>query len=303
MGTADESRERTYMSSTESDAEAARLVHQDQFITATTGMLPRGLILRDGQRVLDVACGPGGWACVLARSHPEVQVVGVDIGQAMIDHATTAAREQDLSNVSFHLLDVTGPWELPDASFDLVNARLMVGFLTDEKWRHAIGEIMRVLVPGGTVVLTENDDVLASSLALETLKLHVYRSARRAGLSHHPLGHHFGITPLLGRYLREAGFAEIQQEAHVLDYSAGMPGHRAVTEVIKAGTRLVQPFIVRQGLATQQELDGLHERSIDEMESPDFRGLWYFLRIWGGKPVGPEDSRPGSMDDRSGTTR
>jgi hypothetical protein len=187
-------------------------------------------------------------------------------------------------------MDVTGPWELQDVSFDLVNARLMVGFLTDEKWRHVVAETARVLVPGGTVVLTENDDLPSNSLALETLKLHAYRSARRAGLSHHPLGHHFGITPLLGRYLQQAGFVEIQQEAHVLDYSAGAPSHRDVTEVIKAGNKLVQPFILRQGVATQQELDGLYEQSLDELASPDFRGLWYLLRVWGWKPASLADA-------------
>ena len=109
-------------------------------------------------------------------------MVGVDISQAMIDHAAAAAPEQDLAN-----------------------ARLMVGFLTDEKWRHVIAKMLRVLVRGGTVVLTENDDMPSNSPALETLKLHAYRSARRAGLSHHPLGHHFGVTPLLGHYLQQAG--------------------------------------------------------------------------------------------------
>src|SRR5215469_10321363 len=110
---------------------------------------------------------------------------------------------------------------------------------------------------------------------------HLYSLAKRSGLSHHPLGNHFGLTPLLGSYLRKAGVADIQQEAHVVDFSVGAPAHDAMIEDARAAFKLTQPALVRLGIASQPELDTLYEQLLDEVESPDFRALLYFLRIWG----------------------
>lgn len=285
MSIQEELSEKTYMLDTASEAEMSRLLDQEHVLTGRMGLLPPGLHLHDGDRVLDVACGPAGWARTLAAQYPAVRVLGVDISQSMLAYASAASGAQHLPNISFRHQDVTKPWELADASFDLVNARLMVGFLSGEKWQHAIAEMLRVLVPGGTIVLTESDGSHTNSPALETLSLYAYRSAKRAGVSQHPLGHHMGLTPLLGHYLQRAGVAEIQQEAHVIDFSAGAAAHCAVAEDFKSIFKQVQPYIVRQGIAGQQELEELYERFLDELEAPDFCALWYVLRIRGKKPA------------------
>ncbi len=136
MSTKEVPRGSTYISSTESDAEVTRLISQDQVLTGTMGLLPPGMQLHEGGRVLDVACGPAGWARALAIKYPAAQVVGIDISQAMLAYANAAARAQQLPNISFQLIDATRPWPLADASFDLVNARMIVGFLSAEKWQH-----------------------------------------------------------------------------------------------------------------------------------------------------------------------
>src|SRR5260370_41014581 len=94
MSTKEEPRESTYMLLTESDAEMARLINQDQVLTGTTGLLRPGLALHDGDRILDVACGPAGWARALAVKYLGVQVLGVDISQTMLDYANAATRTQ-----------------------------------------------------------------------------------------------------------------------------------------------------------------------------------------------------------------
>ncbi len=285
MSTKEQPHDSTYALPTESDAEMARLINQDRVLTGTMGLLPHDLALQDGERILDVACGPAGWARTLSLQHPGTEVLAIDISQTMLDYAHAAAQAQQLPNISFQLIDATKPWPLADTSFDVVNARLMVGFLSGEKWPQVIAEMLRVLVPGGTIILTESDGTSTNSPALEAVALRAYSSLRRTGLSQHPLGHHLGLTPLLGQYLQKAGVAQIQQEAHVIDFSAGAPAHRAIVEDLKVVYKLGQPYIVRQGLVTQQELDELHERLPGELEAPDFRALWYFLRIWGTKPT------------------
>ena len=47
--------------------------------------------------------------------------------------------------------------------------------------------------------------------------------------------------------------------------------------------KLFQPFIVRMGVATQQEVSQLYEQMQLEMEKDDFRGLMLPLTAWGEK--------------------
>lgn len=54
--------ENTYVIDAESAAEMARLMRQDQLMTAGMGgIFPEQIDLSGVQRVLDLACGPGGW--------------------------------------------------------------------------------------------------------------------------------------------------------------------------------------------------------------------------------------------------
>lgn len=55
--------ENTYLFDSESAAEMARLVSQDLLVTKYMGgLLPENPDFSGIRRVLDVACGPGGWA-------------------------------------------------------------------------------------------------------------------------------------------------------------------------------------------------------------------------------------------------
>src|SRR5438034_1341292 len=119
MSIKEEPRESTYMLLTESDAEMTRLINQDQVISGTMGLLPHSLQLSGGERVLDVACGPAGWARALALKYPGAQMIGVDISQTMLDYANAATQAQQLPNISLQLMDATKPWSLANASFDL----------------------------------------------------------------------------------------------------------------------------------------------------------------------------------------
>jgi SAM-dependent methyltransferase len=110
--------------------EMVRLTEQDRhFNKAMGGLLPEQADLSGIRRVLDVACGPGGWALELAQAYPQMQVVAIDIDPGMISYATEQARASGLDNARFLVMNALDPLDFPDASFDLVNARFMVGFL------------------------------------------------------------------------------------------------------------------------------------------------------------------------------
>src|SRR5437016_5431135 len=113
----------SYILPTESGAEMARLINQDQAVTEAMGSLfPADLDLTNVHSVLDVACGPGGWTREVAAQLPDTEVVGIDISKTMIDYANAYVQVQKLDNIYFLVMDATKGLDFSDASFDLVHA-------------------------------------------------------------------------------------------------------------------------------------------------------------------------------------
>ena len=91
-----------YFIDPESGSEMARLITQDRLITkGMGGLFAERADLVGINRILDLACGPGGWTLNVALAYPDIQVVGVDISQAMIEYAQAQAQVRRLQNVQF----------------------------------------------------------------------------------------------------------------------------------------------------------------------------------------------------------
>lgn len=117
-----------------------------------TRHLARVLHLRPGQRVLDVAAGPGTTACLLAGEFG-VEVDGVDLGSGSVERARAAAADRDLDgHVRFHVGDAE---HLPfdDRTFDVVICECAWCTFPDKAT--AAAEFARVLRPGGLVGITD----------------------------------------------------------------------------------------------------------------------------------------------------
>jgi ubiquinone/menaquinone biosynthesis C-methylase UbiE len=287
-------RKNTYVNDTESGAEMARLLDQDRLITTCIGALwPDEQEHTDAiAHVLDIACGPGGWALQVGFKYPEIEVVGFDISRAMIEYASAQARIQGIQNARFEVMDATKPLQIPDASFDLVNGRLLSPFMPRQYWEPLLAECTRALRPGGRMVLTETDSWgKTNSPAFERLIDLAYKASALNGLGFDPSGHTFGITPMMERLLKRAGFQNIQRKSHVINFSVGTPAYRAMYENSKVFFKLVQPFLSRTrtafdgtGIPEQAELDQLYEQLLVEMMQDEFVGLLYLLTAWGTKP-------------------
>jgi len=276
----------TYVIDSESGAEMARLTDQDRLFTEAMGtLLPHDSALSTASRVLDVACGPGGWASEVAFKYPEIDVVGVDISRTMIQYANAQAKVQSLENLHFSVMDVLQPLDFPDSSFDVVNARFMISFMHKETWPIVIQELVRVLRPGGTISLTEVDDWgISTSSTLERMKRLFYRAGFVDGRCFEPDGRHFGITPMLRQFLHDAGCQSIHEHAYVLNSSWGTKAYEGNYKNFQYLLKLVQPFVIKMKVATQEELDALYEQVLVEMLSQDFHALWYFFTAWGENP-------------------
>jgi SAM-dependent methyltransferase len=274
-----------YFSDTESGAEMARLIDQDHLITQGMGGLlsERNNDFSGIRHILDIGCGPGGWALEIAFAHPEIEIVGFDISQTMIDYARARAQVQGLDNASFYVMDATKPLDFPDNSFDLVNART-IGFFPTTVWPDLMRECMRILRSGGTIRLTESEWGFTNAPATEKLQGMFYRALKAGGRSFCLDARRHGITTMLAGFLRNAGFINVQQKAHVIDFSAGTEAHAGFYKDWKAVYKTSQPFFINMGVTTQEEMDQAYEQMLLEMMQDDFRGIMYLLTAWGEKP-------------------
>lgn len=272
----------------ESGAEMARLINLDRLTTQCMGGLFSELSTADlasVHRVLDIGCGPGGWVQEVAFAYPKMEVVGIDISQTMIAYARAQARVQHLDNAQFQIMDATKPLNFPDGSFDLVNARF-IGFLPKSVWPQLIQECVRITRSGGIIRLTEIEIGICgitNSAALERLNGLGTRALYLSGHGFSPDGRTVGTTPLLAHFLRKAGYQNVQQRAHVMDYSTGAEAHEGIYQNNMVAFKLIQPFLLGAGETTQEELDQLYEQMLVEMSSEDFCGLAYLLTAWGKK--------------------
>jgi ubiquinone/menaquinone biosynthesis C-methylase UbiE len=105
---------------------------------------PEGLLV-------DIGCGPGRLAILIAQRHPGLHIVGVDASDEMIRTATSNASSLGLNKrVEFRLGDVAN-LPMPDGVVDLAVSTLSLHHWSDPI--RSLCEIHRVLKPGGQLFL------------------------------------------------------------------------------------------------------------------------------------------------------
>jgi ubiquinone/menaquinone biosynthesis C-methylase UbiE len=272
-----------YFIDPESGAEMARLTNQDHIVTKYMGGLFSEIDdLSTIQRVLDVACGPGGWAQEVAFNYPNMQVVGFDISNAMVKYARAQASVQGLDNATFHVMDLQKPWDFPDQSFDFVTSRFIT-FLPAQVWRHLAQEIGRITRPGGYIRLTETEWwCLSTSPALEELNNMIVRSIKLQG-GFSTTGRFTGVLPMLGQLLQEAGCSEVNYKTYTIDHSYGTEAYESFRRDAEVIFKLAQPQMLALNLATQAELDKLYDEMLIQMRQETFRGLMLIVSAYGQK--------------------
>ena len=278
--------ESTYVIDAESGAEMARLINQERLVTRIMGgVFPENLDLSHVSRILDIGCGPGGWVLDVAFEYPQKEVVGIDICQQMIEYARAHAQAQGLNNASFQVMNALEKLAFPDASFDVVNARFINPFMLKESWPALMKEVLRILRPGGTLLLTDTEWSISNSPAFEKLGEILTRAAVVSGRSFSPDGRHVGITPMLGRFLRDAGFVDIQKKAYVDEFSAGTQEYGDTYQDLLIAFQLLEPFLVLTKMTTPEDYQVLYQQVLAEMMLDTFCAVGYFLTVWGKKPA------------------
>lgn len=110
--------------------------------------------VKSGDRVLDVACGTGNLT-LTAQTYagPTGKVYGIDASPEMIEVAKKKAAR--LGTGVIFQVGLAEKLDFPDATFDVVISRLAIHHLPDDLKRLAFAEILRVLKPGGRVLIAD----------------------------------------------------------------------------------------------------------------------------------------------------
>lgn len=104
--------------------------------------------LPEDGHVVDFGCGPGDLFTSLRTRHPRVRLTGVEIQPAMLVAARELAAQLSATIVE---ADLTQPLPLADASADVAAAVMVLHEMPNPL--HALGEMWRVLRPGGALLL------------------------------------------------------------------------------------------------------------------------------------------------------
>ncbi|WP_051767319.1 class I SAM-dependent methyltransferase [Streptomyces sp. NRRL S-37] len=113
-----------------------------------------------GGAVLDIGTGPGHLLLAAARTRPDLALHGLDIAPSMVHRARHKAAVQGLEDrVTVHLGDAAH-LPLEDRTMDLVVTTLSLHHWDDVPG--AVGEVARVLRPGGRFVVYDFRSVAAA---------------------------------------------------------------------------------------------------------------------------------------------
>lgn len=155
-------------------------------------------------RVLDIACGTGRFLHQLHTALPGAKLFGLDLSPPYLAHAAELLAGRDVSLVNDNAEAM--PWA--DASFDAVASVFLFHELPADARRRVAREALRVLRPGGKLVVCDSAQ-LADSADIEPV-LHLFHT------TYHEPYYKGYMRDDLAALLGECGFAVESSEPHLV---------------------------------------------------------------------------------------
>lgn len=104
------------------------------------------------RNVLDIATGTGDLALLIEKILKPESIIGCDISEGMMQVAREKCRKKGITNIRFEKEDCTA-LSYPNNSFDALTSSF--GVRNFQELEKALGEMHRVLRPGGHLVILE----------------------------------------------------------------------------------------------------------------------------------------------------
>jgi len=111
----------------------------------------------DGDNVLDIGCA-NGYSTVRLALNRRISILGLDYVPQMIEHARSRLTTEpavEAGKVRFDVGDITA-LNQPDGMFDkVIVSRVLINLCSPEHQAKGLSEALRMLKPGGTLLLSE----------------------------------------------------------------------------------------------------------------------------------------------------
>lgn len=286
-----------YVLNPDSIEEMTRLERQGALNTEAIGLLP----LVDPNlpskpeipQVLDIGCGPGEWARAMAIEYDKMQIIGIDISEAMIKHATARAKESKKTlNVRFMRMNAL-KLDFPDETFDLIHMRTAIGFIPREQWLSVFQECKKKLRPGGVFLSTEGENGIHTDASPNTAHLihWLCQVIDLKGLAFwDKWSSMLGIHGMQRLFFQEAGFENIQKQLFFVDASYGTKQYFGWRDHHATMVKYLKPIICKSpelgGLGvSEDEFEAVLDANYEEVRRKNFVSYSIFQAVSGQKPV------------------
>ena len=200
--------------------------------------------LVEGQRLLDIGCGSGDAALALAEDLGDTgELVGVDVSAEMLRVARAKAQAARC-RVRFDVGDACALDE-PNGSFDAVRSERTLQWVATPQV--AVGEMVRVLRPGGLVSLIDTD---WSTLALDVGDDDLAARVRRAMSVERNRPSHIGGR--LHDVVTTAGLVPIASTSQAHTWAEWNPEESPAPDGCFSMESLADDLVVAEQLATHE---------------------------------------------------
>ena len=209
----------------------------------------------NGESCLDIGCGPAFFVEQLyAAVGDRGSVAGVDISEPMVQAGSLRCPSAQLLQASAEKLP------FPDASFDLVTITQVLVYVTHPV--KAVSEAMRVLKPGGRVLVL---DSIWSQSSWSGADVKLQRRILDEWDNHcaHPL-----LPMRIPQLLRDAGL-QVTQEPRVIPITNTEFDDKGFG---KGAATMAADYVVAQGLVEEHEA----QRWIAELQESCKKGTFFF---------------------------
>src|SRR5574343_127696 len=113
-------------------------------------------VVKPGDTVIDLGCGPANQLGQIASLNPDVNFIGVDLSEEMLDMAERNLQAKEIRNVTLKRGDITDLRMFDSGSANAIMTTVVLHHLPDEAALfRCFSEVERVLKPGGGLYLVD----------------------------------------------------------------------------------------------------------------------------------------------------